>query len=421
MYRRRVIRRPAAILALLTGINLLNYLDRWVLSAVLKPLEDELHLTKFVTGSLATVFLLGFFVTSPVFGILSDVFPRGRRALVALGVAIWSLATLSSGLAQTALALVAARALVGVGEASYTAIAPTIIDDVAPPAKRGSWLGIFFSAVPIGAALGFVVGGLVFTVTKSWRSAFFVAGWPGLLLAGLCLLIEDPQPAAAAERIDVLASARDLLPRAHYWRATLGQVAYTFGVGGFGFWAPLYIAERYGWDPGHASSVFGAITVCGGAAGTLLGGIVGDRVTRALANDEDAIIRANLLVCAIAMAVAAPLAVLAVLAPTASGFFAAMLPCEIALFFVNGPVNFALLRSVPAAMRASALAINIFTIHALGDLWSPPLIGRLAMSAPMQWAMMLVPGSFALAAVVWWEPHVPKEWKGPSKNPLAAG
>jgi MFS family permease len=400
-----VIRRPAVILALLTALNLLNYLDRWVLSAVLEPLSNELRLTKVVTGFLGTVFLLGFFVTSPVFGVWADLAGRGgRKVLVAAGIAVWSVATLLSGVASTAPALIATRALVGVGEASYTAIAPTLIDDVAPRDKRSSWLGIFYAAIPIGSALGFVVGGAILHFTHSWRNAFFVAGGPGLVLAAVCLLIDEPEPGPRAKRPSVFSSAAEVLPLPLFGKITLGQCAYTFAIGGFGFWAPLYISERYGMEQGPASTTLGLVTVCGGALGTVLGGSAGDWVTRRHEGQGDeATVRANLWISSLAIAVAAPLVLLAVLAPTATLFFAIVLPCETALFFVNGPINFALLRSVPGELRASAMAFNIFAIHFFGDLWSPLLIGKLAMYGPMKWAMLLCPAMFAGAAAIWWE------------------
>ncbi len=411
-----MIRRPASILALLTALNLLNYLDRWVLSAVSGPLQDELGLTKTVVGWLGTVFLLGYFVTSPFFGIWADRVTRGgRKALVAAGIAVWSVATVWSGLATTALSLVAARAVVGVGEASYSAIAPTLIDDVAPPPKRGGWLSIFYAAIPLGSALGFIIGGVVLSLTHSWRSAFFVAGGPGLLLALMCLAIVEPERKAVARHAGLVASARELLPRRLFRKATLGLTAYTFAIGGFAFWAPLYIHERYGLEEGHASSLFGLLTVCGGVVGTLAGGLAGDRATRRCARPDE-VVPANLRLCALSTAIAAPLALLAILAPTASGFFGAVLPCEVALFFMNGPINFAVLRSVPPELRARAMAFNIFAIHALGDLWSPLLLGRLAMSLPFAWAMLLCPATFALAAALWWESNT-----AANKRRLVAG
>src|SRR5580692_3168661 len=154
-----MISRPFAVLALLTALNLFNYLDRLVLSAVLPRIEDQFALSHGASGLLGTIFLIGYFTTSPIFGTLAD---RGKRkGLLAIGIGVWSLATIASGLSRSFVELAVARALVGVGEASYATIAPTLIDDLAPPERKGSWLAIFYSAMPIGAALGYVTGGIV--------------------------------------------------------------------------------------------------------------------------------------------------------------------------------------------------------------------------------------------------------------------
>lgn len=397
-----MIRNARAILALLTALNLLNYLDRFVLSAVLPKVQDDLHLSNFVGGSLATVFLIGYFATSPIFGTLADRAPRGgRRTLVALGIAVWSAATVASGLAGGGASLVAARAVVGVGEASYATIAPTIIDDIAPASQKGRWLAIFYAAMPIGSALGYLVGGAV-EHTRGWRAAFFVAGGPGLLLAILCLLIAEPARSASATRPDVLGSAATLLRIPFYRRALAGYCAYTFALGGFAYWAPKYIHARYDLDLLRANFVFGIVTVVGGAIGTLAGGWLGDRAARSRATDDGSVARGNLSVCTMACAIGAPLAAGAVIAGSARGFFTIVFPCEIALFLLNGPINVVVLRSVPSELRASAMALSIFAIHLLGDLWSPPLIGLVADHAPIAYAMLACPAAFGLAAVVWW-------------------
>jgi MFS family permease len=397
-----LVRNPRAILALLTALNLLNYLDRFVLSSVLKPLQEELRLSNFVGGSLATVFLLGFFVTSPIFGHWADrSSARGRRVLLFTGVAVWSLATIATGFARGPVSLIAARALVGVGEASYVSLAPTIIDEVAPPARRGRWLSIFYTAIPVGAALGYVTGGAVLSATHSWRQAFYVAGVPGLLLGIACLFVEEPARRVVAERAGLLEGAGRLLGIPLYRSIVLGQAAFTFALGGFAYWAPTYLAARYGMETGRASFLFGMVTVAGGAIGTIAGGWLGDRATRG--NTEDTpIARGNLTLVALATAVAALLAAAAIAGGTATMFFVLVLPCEIALFIPGGPFNVALLRSAPVELRASAMALSIFISHLLGDLWSPPLIGVVADHAPMIWAMVLCPAAYGLAAFVWW-------------------
>ncbi len=419
----RSIRNPKLILALLTGLNLFNYLDRYVLSAVVTPLQTELHLSNFVAGLLPSVFLIGYFATSPIFGALGDRYSgrntkaatRARNGLLAAGIGVWSAATLGSGLARGAASMIASRAMVGVGEASYATLAPALIDNVAPTTRKSAWMAIFCAATPIGSALGYLVGGAAMHA-HGWRSAFLVAGAPGLLAALLCLLIaadstqrvQGPGPRTAR-------AAATLAQIGLYRNAVLGYCAYTFAIGGLAYWAPKYLHDRYSLDAARASVEFGTLTVVGGAVGTLLGGFLADRAVRRRHRptigppggtgeraDDDTVARANIVVCAGACAAGAPLALAAICAPSAAGFFALALPCQVALFALSGPVNVALLRSAPPALRASAMAVCIFVIHAFGDLWSNPLIGLLADHGPMQLAMYAVPAAFAVAAFVWW-------------------
>jgi MFS family permease len=401
-----MIRRPGLILVLLTGLNLFNYIDRFVLAAVLPRIKDEFHLLDAVSGSLATMFLIGYMVTSPIFGALGD--RSGRKLLLAVGVAIWSLATVSSGLAKGLFSLEVSRAIVGVGEASYATIAPTIIDDLAPPEKKGRWLAIFFSATPIGAALGYVSGGVI-DHAFGWRAAFFGTGGPGLLLAALCLFIEEPKR-QSAPRASALRALRPLLQSRLYVRAVLGYIAYTFGVGALGLWAPTFLVRRYHMELSAASMVAGAATVIGGAGGTALGGLWADAWSKRpkVANDADARLRGQLRICAIGSLIAAPLAVASFLSPTAAIGIAVFFVCELALFICTSPVNSVVLQSVPTAVRASAMAVCIFAIHLGGDLWSPPFLGALADRFPIQWAMMAIPVAVAISGLVWWSRLQPR-------------
>jgi MFS family permease len=400
-----MIRRPYVILALLTGLNLLNYLDRFVLSAVLPRIEGDLHLDHSVAGLLGTVFLLGYFLTSPIFGALAD---RGKRTgLIAVGIVVWSVATVASGLATGVVSLGLARIAVGVGEASYATIAPTIIDDLAPAGKKSTWLAIFYAASPIGAALGYVTGGLV-EHSLGWRAAFFVAGGPGLLLGLACLFLVDPPRREVAKPGPMLATLKPLARIPLYVRAVLGYAAFTFAIGGFGYWGPTYLFERFGSGGltlANANIGMGAVTVLGGAIGTGIGGFWGDRASRG--KDGDGQVSALLRVCAIGSIIGAPFAALAVLAPAPMLFFVAFFFCEVAVFLSTSPINAAILDSVPPSIRASAMAVSIFGIHALGDLWSPPGVGLLADHLSMPIAMLALPAAIAMSAVIWWRPNAP--------------
>jgi MFS family permease len=400
-----MIRRPGAILALLTGLNLVNYLDRLVVSAVLPKIQEELHLSNFEGGLLATVFLVGYFLTSPIFGSLGDRLPR--KGLIAAGVLVWSVATMASGVASGLWSLLAARAMVGVGEASYATLAPTIIDDVAAPEKKGRALAVFYSAMPIGAALGYLVGGFVES-RWGWRSAFFVAGGPGVLLALLCLVIAEPERSLAKEKANIARDVRALLKRDLYRQGVLGYCAYTAAIGAFSYWAPKFIYARYELPLKVANFRFGLITVVAGAIATILGGRWADRTANATGVNTDtpegarARVKALLRICSLGSAIGAPVALACFLAPSPNVFFVLVFFAIVFLFINTSPINAIVLQAVPSELRASAMALSIFAIHVFGDLWSPPAVGFLADILPIQVAMMSLPLAIGLSAFIWW-------------------
>ena len=426
-----MIRNPTTIVVLLTGLNFVNYLDRFIVAAVLPRIQEDLNLSNSEGGLLATVFLLGYFVTSPLFGMLGDRMPR--KYLIAAGVATWSIATVASGLSDSLVTLIIARAFVGIGEASYATLAPTIIDDISPPEKKGRMLAIFFVAIPIGSAAGYLLGGYVQKVW-GWREAFFIGGGPGIVLALLCLaLVEPKRKLQTARDATMLSIMRALAKIKQYRRAVLGYCAHTAGIGAFAYWAPKFLSARFGdqfADPLTATATaqmiaerkeailntanfyFGVITVLAGAIGTVIGGRMADRALRGLPPipiDADHEHHANKLaaneqlkVCAIGVGIAFPLAVAAFLVPSAWMFFALAGIAEIGLFMSTAPINAILLRTAPAVMRASAMAVAIFAIHLFGDLWSPPLVGLFLDHLPLTLAMMSLPLAFGIAWLVWW-------------------
>jgi MFS family permease len=418
-----MIRNRIAIVTLLTALNFLNYLDRFIVAAVLPRIQDELTLSNLEGGLLATVFLLGYFVTAPIFGSLGD--RMSRKWLIALGVLVWSVATVASGLANDLPALIAARAAVGVGEASYATLAPTIIDDITPPDKKGRTFAIFFLAIPLGSALGYLMGGAV-QDAYGWRAAFYLGGGPGVALALVCLLIDEPARRLPGVKLAVSRAIAQLARIPLYRRAVLGYCAHTGAIGAFSYWAPTFISERFAaalvTDPNapdkaeqvlkSANFWFGAVTVVAGAIGTVVGGRMADRALRGLppvpadaTHDHVAnrlAANAQLRVCAIGVAIAFPFAGLAFFAPSAWLFFTLGGISEIGLFMSAAPINAIMLRTAPAHMRASAMAIGIFAIHLFGDLWSPSLLGLLLDHVEAIVAMMALPAGFAIAAAVWW-------------------
>src|SRR3984885_10396374 len=266
---------PAWILLILTGLNLFNYLDRFVLSAVLTPLQKDLGINDGQAGQLATAFMLGYFVTSPVFGWLGDRW--SRKWLIAIGIFIWSLGTILTGFAATFAMMLAFRVLVGLGEASYATISPSLISDSHAPSKRNNALTIFYVAIPVGAALGTIMGGII-AAKWGWRHAFIWAGVPGLFLALVMLPFAELKRGQADKQTDGAAkppSVRDILKLLclpDYMLVVVGYTAYTFALGAFGHWGPTFLYRAHGVAVDRAGEFFGAVLVVAGLVGTLLGG-----------------------------------------------------------------------------------------------------------------------------------------------------
>ena len=390
-------------LAILTVINFLNYIDRYVVASVFEPIKRELHFSDAQLGWLLSAFMVAYAVTSPVFGRLGDLF--SRRYLIAVGVSLWSVATAGAGLARSFWQMFVPRSLVGIGEASYATLAPAIVADSYEPEHRGGALAIFYAAIPVGSALGFILGGQL-THHFGWRVAFFVVGLPGLLFALLALTIGEPvrgasDTAAALERRappGVLATYRTLWENSTYVLVTIGFIAYTFALGGLVGWIPAFLERYDGMTTVGANDVFGAVTVASGLLGTLAGGFLGDYLLRYTKH-------AYLWLSGLCMFAGAPITVFALASRDITVFLPVISLAEFFLFLNTGPLNAVLVGCVGAEIRATAMAVNIFFIHALGDAISPPIIGllsdriglfRATLVAP---AMMLVSGGVLLWAI----------------------
>lgn len=400
-------RRAAAYaLGILTFINLFNYLDRWVLSAVLESIKrSELHFTDTQLGSLATGFIIVYMLTSPVFGTLGD--RRRRPPLIALGVAVWSVATALAGFARGFGSLFAARSMVGVGEAAYGTIAPALIADHFPLEKRGRVFAVFFAAIPLGSAAGYVVGGLI-DKHFGWRAAFWVAGTPGLLLSLLVLAVREvprgqhdadleaprPVPPPEVAPAAALATYLRLLRNRQLLLTCLGYAAYTFALGGLAVWTPAFLERVRGLPREEATVSFGAIVFGTGLVGTFLGGWLGDYCLRWTKN-------AYLWVCGISTLLAAPVTLLALTHPDKRVYFPAMAIGEILIFASTGPVNSAIVNLVAPRERATAVALSILVMHLLGDVPSPPLIGAISDMSSLARAFLIVPLAVLVSGIIW--------------------
>ena len=384
-------------LAILTFINLFNYIDRWVLAAVVEPIKQSLGLTDTQLGMIGAGFIVVYSLTSPLFGRLGD--KRARPPLIAIGVAIWSLATGIAGFARGFWSLFIARATVGVGEAAYGTIAPALLADQFPLEKRGRVMSVFFAAIPIGSALGYVLGGLA-DQYFGWRAAFWLVGFPGIALALLVLTVKDPPRgqhdvhAPLASGHTMKAAYRDLFHNRPYILAVLGYAAYTFALGGLGFWMPAFLERARGMARSDATVTFGAIVIVTGFVGTFLGGWLGDRL---LSRTK----QSYLWVSGVATILAAPLTLVGLMHHDKSVYLTAIVIAEVLIFMCTGPINSAIVNAVSPLERATAVGLSVFTMHFLGDIPSPPLIGALSDASSLERGLLVVPAAILLAGVIW--------------------
>lgn len=380
---------PRLLLAVLTGLNILNYIDRNVLFAVQSEVKTEFRASDAQIGFLTTAFFFTYMFAAPMVGWLGDRFPR--RNLIVLGIFIWSGFTFLTWFVHDYSQLLFRHAIVGIGEASYATIAPTLIADSFPPLRRGRMLSIFFLGLPVGSAAGYFVGGYVAHYFGSWRAPFMAAGIPGFLLALLLWMLPEPPRGQHEEHtpVNVRTLLAGLARNGAFITSTLGMAMYTFAVGGMQVWIPTFLVRLRGLDLKAANIDFGLITIFNGIVATLLGGWIGDRLLRRYFG-------AYYTFSGIAMLIAVPLMVAAIYVRGRLMFPAIFA----AVFFIlvgTGPSNAALVNSVSASIRSTALAVNVFVIHLLGDAISPTLIGRISdQTGSLQKAFWM---AFAAAAI----------------------
>jgi predicted MFS family arabinose efflux permease len=390
------VRRPWIVLAFLTGINLLNYVDRQILYAVFPPIQAELGLSDTQLGLLASAFMWVYLSTAPIFGLLAD--RRSRPRLMALGVGIWSVATAFSGVVRNQSQLLFGRAVVGLGEASYGAVAPAMLSDCFPPERRGRALAAFSMAIPVGSALGYLLGG-IFERWFGWRAAFFVVAIPGLLLAWSVSRMEEPERGRlegvvrpAGERAAPRAGDYfELLRTPSYVLNCLAMTAMTFAIGGLAAWVPTYLTRVRGMELVQANLTFGLLTLISGLGGTLAGGWIGDRLLTRVRS-------AYFLVSGVGLALSVPCAAAVILLDDRTWVLVAIFLAEVFIFLNTGPLNAIIADVSRAEVRATAYAVNIFIIHALGDAVSPTVVGMVSDRVGLALAFWIAPAALALAA-----------------------
>ena len=391
--------KAKAALTLLLAINLFNYIDRYILSATIAGIESDLLRNhspdnkKALLGILATCFMASFMIFAPIFGIFCTKIKRWH--LIGYGVIFWSLASGLSGLSGTVAKLnegsttsglpvgiimafvgsyaflALTRCMVGVGEAAYGPIAPTILSDLYPEKSRGMIMSIFYGAIPVGSALGYAFGGIA-----GWPNAFYWVIPPGILLGVLCFLMPEPEIGAQEssplppKKIQIK-DALILLKTPSIIFNILGMTANTFAIGGIAYWFPYYVSIfRQNGTEQEAGIIMGLLIVISGLLATLCGGFAADYFSRYHKG-------AYFLVSGIGMIIGFPLFLAVLYVPFPFAWVLIFISC-FCTFLNTGPTNAILLNVSPPLLRPMAFAITIFIIHALGDAISPWIIGGIA-------------------------------------------
>ena len=380
-------------LALLLAVNLLNYIDRQVLYAVFPLIKADFRLSDTALGFLGSAFMICYMCSAPLLGWIGD---RGNRVrLASCGIAVWSLATALSGIAPGYRSLLAARTVVGIGEASFGTVSPGLISDFFSKERRGRVLSYFYLAIPVGSAIGYLLGGIL-GFHFGWQAAFLIVGAPGLLLAAAVWFLRDPKGKAATApelpgQKPSLAAYGSFLKNRSFVCNTLAMTAMTFAIGGLAQWMPTFLYRIHGLDVARGNTLFGAVTVLAGITGTLSGGWLGDRLQRKSA-------KGYLLVSGWGFLLGIPIAVFAIASHSLTGCLTAAFFAEFFLFFNTGPLNTVIVNVSPPDRRAMAFAVNIFFIHALGDAISPTLLGWFSDLWGLRAALLTTPVAIAAAA-----------------------
>jgi MFS transporter, Spinster family, sphingosine-1-phosphate transporter len=386
-------------LAILAGLNMFNYLDRYVMSAVVTPMEKELGLSDGDAGWAASAFMLGYFIAAPFFGYLGDRFPR--KFLMLGGVLVWSLATAASGLAHGFAELFAIRMVVGVGEACFVTMGPSWISDVFAATQRNTALTLFYVAIPFGSAIGFTIGGH-FAQQGDWRGAFIYAGLPGVVLALLLLLLREPcrgQADGVSESVvphAKVGEVAELFLNRRYNLLVWGYAAQTFSIGAFGYWGPTFLHRAHGMSLGDSGTIFGAMLAVAGLVATLVGGFVANALRRRTP-------AGYVWVMAMSLVIATPVCFFALMVGDVTLSLIGLGASMFFLFLPAGPIASEIFEIVPIHLRASAMAMSTFVIHLFGDFGSPTVVGHLSTfyGDDLQKGVLILPAVLTIGAILW--------------------
>ncbi|MCX5786263.1 MAG: MFS transporter [Elusimicrobia bacterium] len=353
------------VLFLIFFISLFNYIDRQALYAVFPLIKKDLLLSDAKLGFLASSFMLVYMCFAPLVGYFGD---KYRRPLI-IGVSaiFWSAATVCTGFIKSYGQLILTRSAVGVGEAGYGTVSPSYLAEWFPVEKRARVMSLYALAIPVGSAVGYLLGGLL-GERFGWRTAFFMVAAPGILLGIIALFFRETDDKKARVSEVSFSHYTELFKNRTYLLITLSQSISTFSVGGMAAWMPSFFVRSYGLGVARAGFLFGAVTVAAGIAGNFTGGWAADWLR---ARNK----RSYFIVGYLSFFLSMPFGVAAVLTDNLHTSLTMIFFAEFFIFMNSGPYHAAIVETIPVSMRSMAFALNIFIIHAMGDALSPYLLG----------------------------------------------
>lgn len=379
-------------LLVLSAVNLLNFADRYVPSAVKQLIIDDLNITDFQSSLPATVMIVVYMFFSIFFGYISDRNLYDRRVILWLAIMFWSVATGVAGFSNNLTQLILFRSAVGVGEAAYGTIAPTMLGDFYPKNERNVAYGVYYLAIPIGGALGYGIGAVIGQI-YGWRIAFYVCGIPGIIVALSILKLNDPvrginddfhvsnsdstklKQTFKEEFSKFLNELIQILKNKHYMLATAGLVASNFCLGGLAEWLATFLLRYDNVQLDTAGLVVGAATLVGGLVGTIIGSKLVEKYKNKIRNAEFFI---PAMFCI-------PAAICLLLALNIENQFYLVVflifMSEIMVWIYIAPISSISISSIPPSLRARSCGFQIFMQHILGDIIASPIIGVISDSS----------------------------------------
>ncbi|XP_055849862.1 protein spinster isoform X3 [Episyrphus balteatus] len=364
-------------------VNLINYMDRFTIAGVLTDIQSDFKIGDDDGGLLQTAFVLSYMICAPIFGYLGDRY--SRKWIMAIGVLLWSTTTILGSFMNNFGWFITFRALVGIGEASYSTIAPTLISDLFVNEWRSKMLVLFYFAIPVGSGLGYIVGAETAAFAGSWRWALRVTPFLGIIAVVLIFLIIDPERGESEgsnhlETTTYTEDVKDLVKNRSFMLSTMGFTCVTFVAGALAWWGPKYIYLGLRMQPGNegltqkdVSYQFGLIAMTAGIAGVPLGSFLSQYFRRTIPNCDPYI-------CACGLLLSSPMVYLALILPRTSSFmcYSFVWLAQITLNITWSIVADILLYVVVPTRRSTAEAFQILISHAFGDAGSPYLVGVLS-------------------------------------------